>query len=142
MTTGEIIKELRTERQWSQEYLAELMGYSHKSSINKIEMGKADLPQSKLVAFSKVFNVSPCELIGYEQSKPATDEQKDCWDKKLNSKLVLQNEVHLIEAVQKKYGKAAVQILQLFEQLNTQGKSKAVDALSDLTNITKYIEKR
>jgi hypothetical protein len=50
--------------------------------------------------------------------------------------------VLLIEAVQKKYGKKAVQILQLFEQLNDQGKSKAIDTLSDLTVISKYIENK
>ncbi|NCC07460.1 MAG: XRE family transcriptional regulator [Clostridia bacterium] len=139
MTTGQIIKTLREERGMTQEQVAELMGYSHKSSINKIELGKSDLPQSKLVAFAKIFNVSPCELLGFDP-QPATDEQIKEWDEKFNSKLELQKEVLLIEAVQKKYGKSAVQLLQLFEQLNTQGKSKAIDALSDLTDITKYTE--
>lgn len=140
MTTGQIIKTLREERGMTQETLAELMGYSHKSSINKIEMGKADLPQSKLVAFAKVFGVTPCELLGLDP-QPATAEQIKEWDAKLNSKFELQNEVLLIEAVQKKYGKKAVQMLELFEQLNNQGKSKAIDTLSDLTDILKYTEK-
>jgi len=141
MTTGQIIKTLREERGMTQEQVAELMGYSHKSSINKIELGKSDLPQSKLVAFAKIFNVSPCELLGVDP-QPATDEQIKDWDEKFNSKLELQKEVLLIEAVQKKYGKKAVQILQLFEQLNDQGKSKAIDTLSDLTVISKYIKKK
>lgn len=123
----------------TQEQVAELMGYSHKSSINKIELGKSDLPQSKLVAFAKIFNVSPCELLGLDP-QPATDEQIKEWDEKFNSKLELQKEVLLIEAVQKKYEKSAVKTLQLFEELNTQGKSKAIDTLSDLTDITKYTE--
>jgi len=141
MTTGQIIKTLREERGMTQETLAELMGYSHKSSINKIELGKADLPQSKLVAFAKIFGVTPCELLGVDP-QPATEEQIKEWDAKFNSKLELQNEVLLIEAVQKKYGKKAVQMLQLFEQLNEQGKTKAIDTLSDLTVISKYIEKK
>ena len=140
MTTGQIIKTLREERGMTQETLAELMGYSHKSSINKIEMGKAYLPQSKLVAFAKVFGVTPCELLGLDP-QPATAEQIKEWDAKLNSKFELQNEVLLIEAIQKKYGKKAVQMLELFEQLNNQGKSKAIDTLSDLTDILKYTEK-
>ncbi|HBL83385.1 MAG TPA: hypothetical protein DDZ99_00525 [Clostridiales bacterium] len=139
MTTGQIIKTLREERAMTQEQVAELMGYSHKSSINKIELGKSDLPQSKLVAFAKIFNVSPCELLGLDP-QPATDEQIKEWDEKFNSKLELQKEVLLIEAVQKKYEKSAVKTLQLFEELNTQGKSKAIDTLSDLTDITKYTE--
>jgi transcriptional regulator with XRE-family HTH domain len=141
MTTGQIIKTLREQRGMTQEQVAELMGYSHKSSINKIELGKSDLPQSKLVAFAKIFNVTPCELLGVDP-QPATEEQVREWDEKFNSKLELQNEVLLIEAVQKKYGKKAVQMLQLFEQLNDQGKSKAIDTLSDLTVISKYIEKK
>jgi transcriptional regulator with XRE-family HTH domain len=141
MTTGQIIKTLREQRGMTQEQVAELMGYSHKSSINKIELGKSDLPQSKLVAFAKIFNVTPCELLGVDP-QPATEEQVREWDEKFNSKLELQNEVLLIEAVQKKYGKKAVQMLQLFEQLNDQGKSKAIDTLSDLTVISKYIKKK
>jgi transcriptional regulator with XRE-family HTH domain len=141
MTTGQIIKALRKQRGMTQEQVAKLMGYSHKSSINKIELGKSDLPQSKLVAFAKIFNVTPFELLGVDP-QPATEEQVRGWGDKFNSKLELQNEVLLIEAVQKKYGKKAVQILQLFEQLNDQGKSKAIDTLSDLTVISKYIENK
>ena len=48
MTTGEIIQKLRLERGWSQEQLAERVGYSHKSSINKIEHSKCDLSRAKL----------------------------------------------------------------------------------------------
>lgn len=141
MTTGQIIKTLREERGMTQEQVAELMGYSHKSSINKIELGKSDLPQSKLVAFAKIFGVSPCELLGLDP-QPATEEQVKEWDNKLNSKLELQNEVLLIEAVQKKFGKGSVQLLELFVQLNSEGKAKAIDTLSDLTSIDKYIEKK
>lgn len=134
MTTGQIIKFLREERGMTQEQLAELMGYSHKSSINKIEMGKSDLPQSKLVAFAKVFGVDPCELLGIG------DEQKKLWDERFNANESLKNEVRLIEAIQKQYGKDAVKILALFNSLNKNGKQKAVENLEDLTAIEKYIE--
>lgn len=138
MTTGQIIKRLREEREMTQETLAELMGYSHKSSINKIEMGKADLPQSKLVAFAKIFGVSPCVLIGYDE--PATNEELDAWDEQLNKNGELNHEVKLIEQVQKQYGSDAVKILQLFTSLNQSGKEKAVSNLEDLTAIEKYIK--
>lgn len=138
MTTGQIIKELREQRNMTQEKLAELMGYSHKSSINKIELGKADLPQSKLVAFAKIFGVSPCVLVGAEPIAPASDEQIQEWEEKYNVEMALRNEVLLIEAIQKKYGRQAVLVLQAFTQLNDQGKTKAVDALQDLTAIEKY----
>lgn len=130
---------LREERDMTQEHLAELMGYSHKSSINKIEMGKADLPQSKLMKFAKIFGVSPCVLLGYE---PASDEQKQLWDAKFNAHEQLKNEVILIEYIQKQYGKAAVKMLRLFTSLNENGKQKAIENLEDLTAIEKYLERK
>lgn len=138
MTIGQIIKMLREERGMTQETLAELIGYSHKSSINKIELGKADLPQSKLIAFAKVLNVSPCELLGLEPTKTDTAEQMKLWDEQYNEKNQLQAEVQIIEAVQKLFGKDAVTLLHLFNALNKSGKKKAVESLEDLTTVPKY----
>ena len=64
MTTGEIIQKLRLERGWSQEQLAERVGYSHKSSINKIEHSKCDLSRAKLESVAKVFGVELYTLLG------------------------------------------------------------------------------
>lgn len=138
MTVGQIIKTLREERGLTQEALAEMVGYSHKSSINKIELGKADLTQSKLIAFAKVFNVSPCKLLDLEPVKPATDEDLKRWDEQYNKDNCLQKEVSVIEAVEAQYGKEAVKMLHLFAQLNSLGKARAIDALSDLADIGKY----
>lgn len=140
MTTGQIIKMLREDRGMTQEQLAALMGYSHKSSINKIEMGKADLPQSKLIAFAKVLGVTPCELLGLEPTK-ATEEQIELWDKRFNENQRLQKEVFLLEEIQKNFGKEAIKLLDLFCSLNKSGKQKAIENLEDLTSIQKYIEK-
>lgn len=141
MTTGQIIKKLREDRGMTQEKLAELMGYSHKSSINKIEMGKSDLPQSKIVAFAKIFGVSPCVLVDAEPIASATEEQLIDWDEKYNVSMALRNEVLLIEAIEKQYGKCAVKLLHLFVSLNSQGQAKAIDTLSDLAAIEKYQKK-
>lgn len=142
MKTGEIIKNLRIERGWSQEKLAEMMGYSHKSSINKIEMGKSDLPQSKLMAFAKIFNVSPYELLGVEQSTYATNEQIKQWETKYNLNGKLSDEVQMIEKIQSQFGNNSVKMLDLFSQLNDLGQAKAIETVSDLTEIPKYtIEK-
>ena len=64
MTTCEIIQKLRLERGWSQEQLAVRVGYSHKSSINKIEHSKSDLPRAKLERFAEVFGVEQYTLLG------------------------------------------------------------------------------
>lgn len=63
MKTGEIIKQLRTEKGLTQEELAKAVGYSHKSSINKIETGASDISQSKLARIAKVLDVTPDYLF-------------------------------------------------------------------------------
>lgn len=63
----ENIKNLRKENGWSQEELAKKMGYTDRSSIAKIESGKVDLSQSKIMEFAKVFGVEPGDLMGWEE---------------------------------------------------------------------------
>ncbi|MBE6820505.1 MAG: helix-turn-helix transcriptional regulator [Ruminococcaceae bacterium] len=61
---GNKIKERRKELNISQEKLAEMVGYSSRSSINKIEMGTRDFPRSLVIKFAKALNVSPSWLLG------------------------------------------------------------------------------
>lgn len=60
------IRERRIELGLTVEELAQRMGYKDKSSISKIENGKADIPQSKVVAFAKALNTTTAYLIGAE----------------------------------------------------------------------------
>ncbi len=66
----ENIRNLRKENQWTQEELAQKMGYTDRSMIAKIESGKVDLSQSKIIEFAKIFNVDPGDLMGWQDSKP------------------------------------------------------------------------
>ena len=52
-TIYERIKERRLELGLTVEDLAKKMGYKDKSSISKIENGKADIPQSKVMAVAR-----------------------------------------------------------------------------------------
>ena len=74
----EIYKRIRARREElgiSQEELAKRMGYKSRSSINKIEKGENDIPQSKIVAFAQALRTTPEALMGWEQSPaPASDE--------------------------------------------------------------------
>lgn len=63
------IKNLRLKKGLTQTELAKRLGYADKSMIAKIENGKVDLPQSKIVAFAKVFDVSPQYLMGWENDE-------------------------------------------------------------------------
>ena len=65
------IRELRIAAGLSQDELAKKTGYNDRSSIAKIEAGKVDLTQSKLVAFANALNTTPGYLMGWEpDSKP------------------------------------------------------------------------
>ena len=75
----EIYKRIRARREElgiSQEELAKRMGYKSRSSINKIEKGENDIPQSKIVAFAQALRTTPAALMGWEQS-PASDDLPD-----------------------------------------------------------------
>ena len=67
-TIYENIKMLRESKGLSQDALAELTGYTSRSSIAKIEKGLVDLPQSKIIAFAKALGVTPIELMGLKEN--------------------------------------------------------------------------
>lgn len=118
MTTGQKIKYFREANEMTQERLAELMGYAHKSSINKIEMGKSDLPQSKLAAFAKILHVKPCELLDDESGiSTATQEELERFEQ-IHQSDVLADQVKVFDAVKKIWGEQAAELLHSFEQLN------------------------
>lgn len=68
-TIGEKILLRRKELGMRQEDLARLMGYKSKSTINKIELGINDIPQSKIVKFAEVLATTPGYLMGWEDEK-------------------------------------------------------------------------
>lgn len=62
---GENILAARKRAGLTQEELAARMGYKSKSTINKIEMGINDIPQSKIVKFAEVLGTTPAVLMGW-----------------------------------------------------------------------------
>lgn len=67
MTIGRRIKARRTELGWSQRDLAAKMDYSNHSTIGKIETGKVDIPQSRIVQFADVLGTSVAYLMGWDE---------------------------------------------------------------------------
>ena len=61
--TGEKIRNARIILGMTQASLAELCGYTSRSSINKIELGLVDVPQSKLILIAKALGISTQSLI-------------------------------------------------------------------------------
>ena len=72
MTINERIKNIRLQKNMSQQELAERVGYKTASAINKIELGLRDVKQSKIADYAKALNVTVTELMGWETSEPTT----------------------------------------------------------------------
>ena len=66
---GERIKALRLKFNLTQEELAKNLGYTSRSTINKIEKGLIDIPQSKVNQLSQIFNVSPLYLMAFDKAE-------------------------------------------------------------------------
>lgn len=67
------IKQRREALGMSQAELAELLGYSDRSTIAKIEKGTNDITQSKIEAFAKVLHTTPAYLMGWESDSGEQD---------------------------------------------------------------------
>lgn len=53
----------------SQDELAHAMGYKDRSMITKIESGKVDISQKKILAFAQVLHTSTSYLMGLEDER-------------------------------------------------------------------------
>ena len=54
----------------SQSDLALKMGYKDGSMITKIESGKVDISQKKIIAFAKALDTTPAYLMGWTEEHP------------------------------------------------------------------------
>ena len=111
---GAKIKSLRENKELSQSQLAELVGYKDKTSVAKIEAGKVDLPQSKILAFSKALNVTPSFLLNLDSDKPESDQ-------------LIDNPVFFNR------------MLKYLELLNIKGKEEAAKRIEELKKKTKNV---
>ena len=89
-TVGENILLMRKRLGWTQEELAKRMGYKSKSTINKIELGINDIPQSKIVKFADVLGTTPAHLMGWSENEIQETQSPDKQELTEGEKLVLE----------------------------------------------------
>lgn len=65
---GQRIKQVREALGMTQAELARRMGYSARSTINRIENGSQAFPMKKLDKFAQVLDVTPAFLAGFTES--------------------------------------------------------------------------
>ncbi len=101
MTNGERIAKKREEKGISQAELARMVGYKSRGSINKLEIGKREIPKSMIVKIADVLEISPLELLGLDDlDKIGTDRPLTVkeWTV-LETKLMMLNQSDLIKVI-------------------------------------------
>ena len=74
MTTGELIRQLRKARGWTQEELAHRCGYSGKSVICKVEAAERPGNTEKIKKIADALGVSPASLVDWESMESLPDD--------------------------------------------------------------------
>ena len=72
MDIGNRIKMRREELGMSQSELARKVGYTSRTTINKIERDGRGISQDKIVAIAKALKTTPSYLMGWEDEEVAT----------------------------------------------------------------------
>jgi transcriptional regulator with XRE-family HTH domain len=73
MTIYERIRDLRIQYGMSQDDLAKAVGYKDRSMITKIEAGKVDISQKKILDFARVLNTTTGYLMGLSEDVADTN---------------------------------------------------------------------
>lgn len=127
---GNRIKHLRLERDMSQDELAKRSGYGSRSTINKIELGINDVPQSKIKAIAEALGVRVSDILCWNDFDKEYDSQK------------LQQEVNLIEQIEKQHGKTTLEAFIMYTQLDSDDRGEIRGEMKQMLKDEKYsIEK-
>lgn len=70
---GERVCNARMMKGLTQQELAEKLNFKSRSSINKIERGKQDLPRNKVIELANALGVTPDYLMGWKAERTIQD---------------------------------------------------------------------
>lgn len=128
MHAGDKIKELRKQRNMTQEQLGELLGVK-KAAVQKYEKGDiVNLKAATIRELCNIFNVNPSTFIFPDAEK---------FDEKYNSK-ELKFEVKMYESIEDIFGESALKAILLYDLLNEEGQTKTLSIIDDMASIDKY----
>lgn len=127
----ENIKNRRLELSMTQSELAEIMGYADKGMISRIESGKVDIAQSKILAFAKALNTTPSALMGWEADleRPAPKAFQEPF-----------NNLSMPGGSGLQLSSSEASLLSDYRQLNQEGKEKVSEYAADLVASGRYIK--
>lgn len=134
---GNRVRQLRTEKQMSLDELARKCGYTSdnaRSSIQKIEAGKSDIPASKIRLIAKALEVPVSVIMGW----------CDEWDSSFDTEH-LQFETKKCEldsAIEEFYGSSATEALSLYSQLDNDDQGEIRGEMKQMLKDEKYSVKK
>ena len=126
---GNRIKQLRTEKDMSQDELAKRSGYGSRSTINKIELGINDVPQLKIKAIAEALGVSVGTLLCWDEFDEKHDTKK------------IQKEVNLIERIEQQHGKITREAFEMYIQLDSDDQGEIRGEMKQMLKAEKYSAK-
>ena len=122
MKLYENIRSRRQELKMTQQELAAKLGYRSTSTIAKIEAGKSDIPQSKILAFANALDTTVGKLMG--------------WVVKDGGSGVIQGKVDISDRPYLDVQEVA--LLAEFHRLNDEGKQKVFEYIGILAESSKF----
>lgn len=116
MTMGEKIKFYREGLEWSQEFLGtKLEPKVNKAAIQKWEKGTVEnIKRTHIEQMAKYFHISPCDLMTFETEPINPEKEKIC------------------NLINKCYGKEAYDVVQMYLDMNEDGRKLASDLITNL----------
>lgn len=125
MLVAERIKQLRKEANLTQEELANQLGLK-KVSIQKYENGGVtNIKSQTLEKLGEIFNVSPAYIMG--------------WDRFDNIDTAsIKEDLQILDLIRIHCGYVGIELFQIFNELNEEGKRKILYYAEDIVQISKY----
>lgn len=124
MTMGQYIKQLRIEKELSQDALGKLVGVN-RAAVNKWENGSVEnIKRSTIKKLSEIFGVSPCELMKWDE-EPETPKQ-------------LIEEIALCDLYQKCHEKEVSSIVSMLIRLDAADRQLATGIIQQMLAQDKY----
>lgn len=125
MDTKALIKYHRKRLGLTQEELGAKFGVN-KAAVQKWESGAVpNIKRKNILQLAELFEITPNELMCWDEVEP-----NDCESEK---------EV-ILKRIKEYYGEDGVKLLRLFNQLNTIGKQKIIENISDYSELSKYTD--
>lgn len=124
MTMGQYIKQLRLEKELSQDALGKLVGVN-RAAVNKWENGSVEnIKRSTIKKLSEVFGVSPCDLMK--------------WDEELETSKQPVEEITVCDLFQKCHEQEVDSIVSMLLKLDSSDRQLATGIIQQMLAQDKY----